>query len=196
MAAPGQPPDRGAPPGYSGPPPTGMYQYPPWPYPPYPPAYPPYAPYPAPAARAGDGRPGAVTAAAVVGWVLAGLLLLAAGLLFFGAAFLRDFDAVNGTSTGSYVAEFTIDALVDVVTAGLLIAGGIGLTNRSAPGRVLLTVGASVVVAVAVYWLARWGDRSGGTIVGYAVIFGSAAAVAGGLTWTGAAGEWLSRHRA
>lgn len=198
MGAPGQSPDPGRPPGYSGPPPTGMYQYPPWPYPPYPPYPPPlpYPPYPVPPVRAADARPGTVTAAAVVGWVLAGLLLVAAGLLFFGAAFLRDFDAVNGTNTGSYVAEFTIDALIDLVTAGLLIAGGLGLTNRNASGRTLFTVGASVVVVAAIYWLVRWGDRSGGAIVGYAVIFGAAAAVAVGLTWTGAAGEWLSRHRA
>lgn len=191
MGAPGPLPD----PGYSGPPPTGMYQHPPWPYPPYPPYPPPrnYPPYPVPPA---DARPGTVTAAAVLGWVLAGLLLLAAGLLFFGAAFLHDFDAVNGTSTGSYVAEFTVDALIDVLTAGLLIAGGIGLTTRSGSARMLFTVGAGVVVVASMYWLARWGDRAGGAIVGYAVIFGGAAVVALGLTWTGAAGEWLSHHRA
>lgn len=139
-------------------------------------------------------RPASVTAAATLGWITAGLLLLAAGLLFFGAAFLHGIEAGSPAATDGYIAEFTFDAIVDVVAAGLLIAGGVGLTSRNATGRLLLSGGAAIVVVEAVYWLARWTSRTDGGVVGYAVLFAALAAASAGCGWTRPVSRWLAQH--
>jgi len=174
---------------YTGPPPTGWYRHPPVP----PPSQPvvPFGALPPPEEQ----RPAVVTAAALLAWVIGGLMLVAAGLLFFGAAFLRGFDSVSGTGTNAYVTEFTADAIIDVIAAGLLISGGVCLANRNGVARLLTAAGAVVVLLEAFYWLTRWSGRFDGAIAGYAVIFGLLAAVLIGLTCSGAAGAWL-RERA
>ena len=182
-------------PPYTGPPPTGVYRAPPQ-YPPqYQPQYPPpgwssYPPYPAPP----DLRPSGVTAAAVLGWITAGLLLLAAGLLFFGAAFLHGITADTGSASDGYVAEFTFDGIADVVAAGLLIAGGVGLTSRSATGRLLMSGGAALVLLETLYWLVRWTSRTGATVVGYALLFAALAVASIASGWSRPVSRWLARR--
>lgn len=177
-------------PRYTGPPPTGVYRAPPQ-YPPqYPPPYePPYPLYPPYAGPPPDPRPSAVLAAAVLGWIAAGLLVLAAGLLFFGAAFLHGVEAGDG-----YVAEFSFDAIADVIAAGLLVAGGVALTGRSSGGRVMLSGGAAIVVLESVYWLARWTARTGGAVVGYALLFAALAVSCLIGTWSAPVSRWLAPH--
>ena len=167
------------------------YGTPPYGGPPY--AGPSYAgqPYPGYPAMP-EARPTGALAAAVLGWIAAGLLLLAAALLFFGAAFLRDIDTATA-ARDAYVAEFTVDAFLDLIAAGLLAAGGVGLMSRAAHGRVLLTGGGAIVVVEAVYWLIRWTSRSGGTVVGYAVLFAGLAVAAAAFAWSPSVTKWLSR---
>jgi hypothetical protein len=140
-----------------------------------------------------EARPAGVLGAAVLGWIVAGLLLLAAGLLFFGAAFLRDVDTASAVRD-AYVAEFTVDAFLDLIAAGLLAAGGVALISRAARGRMLLSAGGAIVLVEAVYWLIRWTSRSGGTVVGYAVLFASLAVAAAAFAWSQPVTNWLSRR--
>ena len=138
-------------------------------------------------------RPAGVLAAAVLSWIAAGLLLLGAGLLFFGAAFLHEIDTATA-APDAYVVEFTVDAFLDLVAAGLLVAGGVGLMNGALYGRSLLSAGAAIVVVEAVYWLIRWTTRSGGTVVGYAVLFASLVMAAATFAWSRPVTNWLSRR--
>lgn len=182
-------------PPYSGPPPTGSYRAPPQLPPNYGPpgwvpGWPTYPPYPA---AQPDPRPSGVTAAAVLGWITAGLLLLAAGLLFFGAAFLHGIEAATGPASDYYVAEFTFDGIVNVVAAGLSIAGGVQLTSRSATGRLMLSGGAGIVLLEALYWLVRWTSRTGATVVGYALLFAALAVASMAYGWSRPVSRWLRR---
>lgn len=184
MTHPGEPP-------YSGPPPTGAYrmppQLPPLPPPPY------YPPYPPPGAGT-DERPATALAAAVLGWVLAALLFLSAGLLFFGATFLHDLQT-TGDYTGDDVAELLVDGLFDIVAAVLLIAGGVALTGRNRSGRTLLVGGAAIVLVLSLYWLIRWSGQLAGVTTGYAVIFGIGALLVAGFSVTPGVSSWLAaRH--
>lgn len=186
---------------YQGPPPTGMHrpppQYPPpgWgegygPYGQYP-GYPP--PYGAPYVPRST-RPGNALAAAVLGYVAGGLLIIAGLLLFFGASFIANFDNYEGVSHGQYVGELAVNGVGNLVAAGLLIAGGVNLTARGTAGRMLYSCGAALVVIETIYWLARWGGRSGGAVVVYAVIFGGLVVVGGALAWSSAVTKWLDER--
>jgi hypothetical protein len=166
-------------------------QYPQYPgYPPAPYGYPPppYG-YPPP----GNGRPGVTIAAAVLGYVAAGLLILAGLLLFLGASVVHDFDSASGASHDSYVAEFVLLGFANLLAAGLLIAGSVSMTGRHPTGRTLFSVGAGIVLASAVYWLARWAPRtdSDGALIFYDLLFVALVIVGMSLAWTSAVTAWL-----
>jgi hypothetical protein len=189
MTSPGGPVE----PPYLGPPPTGRYRPPPLPMPlvpPYAGPYPQYPAYPPTGGAAGD-RPATAMAAAVVAWVLAGLLFIAAGLLFFGATFLHDIEAANGYS-GDEVSELLVDGVLDIVAAGMLVAGGVALAARNRHGRPLLVGGSALVVVLALYWLIRWAGRLAGVTTGYAVMFGAGALLVAAFTATGRVSSWLA----
>lgn len=168
---------------YPGPPP------PPNPYaqlPPYGYGYPPgYGPQP------GNGRPGTTIAAAVLGYVGGGLLILAAILLFFGASFITNFDDISGNSHGNFAAELSVLGVVNLIAAGLLIAGSVAMSGRNPKGRLMYSIGTAIVVVLAVYWLARWADRSGGGIAVDALLFAAIVIVGSSLAWTRAVSIWL-----
>lgn len=184
-------------PHYTGPPPTGIYRFPPQPPPGYVPApYPPthWTPQASDRIASAEVRPAGVMAAAVLGWIAAGLLLLAAGLLFFGAAFLHDVEAGTGLVGTGYVAEFTFDAIVNLVTVTLFIYGGVGLTSRRESGRLALAGGAGIVVVESAYWLVRWTSRTGGAVIGYAVMFLVLAIACVVCAWAPPVSRWLAPH--
>lgn len=174
---------------YHGPPPTGSY------IPPmqYPPGWGPHGyPYPFPAyGVAVDRKPGQVTAAAVLGYVVAGFLFLGALFLFFGASFLTDWDDISGQTHDSFVVQFVVCGLVNLAAGGVLIGGGVGLGSRSLNARAGYTVAALVVVIEAIYWMVAWGARSDGGAFVYAVLFGVPTLIGVWLLWSRPAMQWL-----
>lgn len=170
----------GYPPGYGQPPQPG-YGYP------YPPPYPQY-----PAPR--PGRPGQSTASAVLAFVLAGLLIAAALLLFAGASVLHELGNSTDANTDGTTTEFTVDGFVNLVTAGLLIAGGVALLGRNRNGRTMISTAGVIVLAAAIYWVARYGSF-GATVV-YAVLFSALGVTSVSLAFTAAARDWLGSRSA
>ncbi|HEU5267252.1 MAG TPA: proline-rich domain-containing protein [Jatrophihabitans sp.] len=196
-------PPPGAEPGpsqYSGPPPTGPYE-PQQPIPqapgqqPYPYgygyAYPP-AGYPGYGFAPGEQRPGTVIAAAVLGYIAAGLLIFAGILLFTGASTLNDLDDTYGISD-TYSGELTVAGIVNLIAAGLLIGGAVAMTGRSHTGRTVYVVGGAIVIVLAVYWLARWATKSGlEDVIFYALLFAALVIIGMSLAWAGGAGRWFA----
>ena len=153
-AYPGYPPAPNQPAPYGYPPPPG---YPPYGYPygysyGYPTGYP---GYPAPSA----GRPGTTTASAVLAYVTAGLLILAALILFVGASALDSMTSDHPFfATGDVSGELDLDAAVNLFAAGLLIVGGVQLAARKRAGLQLVCVGSGITVICSIYWLVRPSD--------------------------------------
>jgi hypothetical protein len=201
-----------APPNYSGPPATAAhdpgiapqpgnpYAYPqpgnPYAQPTNPYAYPqprdPYA-YPQPG-EPGQRRPGTMTAAAVLGYISGGLLVIAAMIVLTGASLVASIDnAATTVDLERFTVELTLDGFLNVVAAGLLIAGGVAITRRRPVGRTMYSIGAAIVLVEAVYWLVRWDsqidDASG--LAFYAALFGVLAVIGLFLVWTRIGSAWL-----
>ncbi|MBE7188997.1 hypothetical protein [Jatrophihabitans endophyticus] len=189
---------------YTGPPATG------WPpphsaaaqpgYPPggFPPGYPGAgyawgspAPFAGHAIDPADVRPGPATAAAVLGFVGSGLLILAGGLLLVGASLVADIESASGSHT-NYGIEIGLDGVADLIAAALLIAGGVLLTGRKPAGRVVLTVGNAIVAALTIYWLVRFGGLTSGLLF-YPLLFAALAVVSTVLAWLVPVSAWLNR---
>lgn len=206
--------------GYQGPPSSGQHDQPTYPVTPpgyssaqpgypqqgYPtPGYPPpgYGGYPAPgyplgyppAPAPGDRRPGTLTAAAVLGYVAAGLLVVAGVLLFFGASTIQGFNNAFGNQDTSYTAEFVLAGVANLIAAGLLIAGSVSMTGRNTTGRLLYVVGSGIVIVATIYWLARWATKFGaeGLIV-YGLLFAALVIIGTSLAFTSDGNRWLA-HR-
>lgn len=166
------------------PPPEPMpYGYPP----PY--GYPGYPAYPQP-----PRRPAVLTAAAVLGYITSGLLLLAGIMLFSGASAVASLDDVS--NTGAFTAELALDGFLNLLAAGLLIAGATMLLSRVTTGRPLFTVGAALVVVESIYWMTRWGSEFQDTtpFVVYGLLFGALAVIGTVQAWSRAGSGWLSRR--
>jgi hypothetical protein len=175
---PGYAPPGYAPPGYA-PPGYGPPGYPP-------PGYG-YAHQPQP--YTGPVRPSEVLGASVLAYVLGGLLILAGLLLIFGASLSSSMGDAFDADTGSITAELAFDGVVNLVAAGLLIAGAVSLTGGRLGGRTLLACGAGITVAASIYWLARSsGERGAGV---YAFLFDALAVIAVCLMFSGAVTRWL-----
>jgi hypothetical protein len=210
----------GGDPRYQGPPPTGQWvpeQPPanPWATPPYGPAQPPYGPvqppygppspygygyppgyppgYPA-GYPSGPSRPGTAVGAAVLGYINAGLLILAGSLLLFGASFVSDVEDATDSNT-DYGAELAMDGFVNMIAAGLLIAGGVMLTGRNPNGRILFSIGSAVVLAETVYWLVRFDGLTATGFFVYSMLFAALTIVGVALAWSPGIGSWLSEKR-
>lgn len=163
---------------------------PPQPYPygyPYPPPYPGYVP-PRP------GRPSSVTASAVLAFVLGGLLIAAALLLFAGASFLNDLGNSSTTDTDAASTEFTVDGFINLVAGGLLITGGVMIMGRNRTGRTMISTAAVIVLGAAIYWVVRYGGYGG--IVIYAMLFSALAVISISMAFTGTARHWLGSRAA
>jgi U5 snRNP spliceosome subunit len=174
------------PPGYGYPPPPG-YGYPP------PPGY----GYPPPGfgdtvVPPDERRPGTLLASAVLGYVNAGLLILAGILLFDGASLVHDIDQQSGLSHDSVTTELVLDGFANLIAAGLLIAGSVLMTGGRPPGRAVYSVGGGIVIVESIYWMARWADELPYLIV-YALLFAALAVVGLALAWTAGGTAWLRR---
>lgn len=204
---PGQQGQQGYPPGYQQPGQQGYPGQPGYPPPPgyqqqgysgyaqyqgYPPqqpygGYPPYGP-------SGQRRPGSATASAVLAFVAAGLLIVAAIILFSGASATSDFGDSFNTSTGSATAELSFDGLVNLVAAALLIVGGVMLSGRKSKGRTLVAVSTAIVIASGIYWMAR-ANSYGGTVF-FALAFAALVVIAASLAFTSTTRDWLQTNPA
>jgi len=163
-----------------GPPPSGRPAYVPYTYPP---------PWGGPR---GPRRPGQVTAAAVLAFVQAGLVLFATLYLWLMVSIgrLARLNTYGLRGAGPLVAEGTVLAVVQGISVVALVVAGIlalGRRSRLAWGAVL---GASVAqVALAGYWAGRLpallsglpSGAPGGTFAVVAVVFAAAPLVTVGL---------------
>lgn len=182
------------PPGYPqpyGPPPFGAAYPPPYGYPAGYGSPAPWVPGPPPGPR----RPGQVIGSAVLAFVQAGLVLLASLYVWFAVSLIGVAAGQAPTSDGAdtartLVAEGNVLAVVGLLSAVLLVVGGIaGLTRRSATAFWLLVAGHAVQVLLVAYWWIRLytvlGDVPGtlpeGAFASYALIFAVAPLVGLGL---------------
>ena len=185
MTTPFEPPFDDSPidpnPQYQSPPPWAGGTFPPGPAP---------APgYPEPSGTSWyDDRPASIPAAGVLAYVDAGLLILAGLLLLVGASAVDSWNNAFGSHDNSITAELAADGLINMVAAGLQIAGAITIAARSERGRLLLTVGGGLCIAAGVYWVLRVYDVG---VVIWAIVFVTLPIVALALAWSAPATDWL-----
>ncbi|GAB2472516.1 hypothetical protein [Jatrophihabitans fulvus] len=175
------------------------YGQPAYPQPAYPQPYgyapPPYG-YPQPYGYppVGPKRPGMVIAASVLGYVNAGLLIIAGLVLLFGGALTNSFEDASDSGT-NYGVELAIDGIVNFIAAGLIIAGAVIFTGGKTNGRTLLAVGNGIVIASAVYWMVRLSDDrfdgAGNGYIVWGVIFAALAILPLAFSFSGAINDWL-----
>ncbi len=170
------PPGYGLFPGYPG-------------YPDYPgyPGYPGYPPVAGPGA--GPTRPPIVLAAAILGYVVAGLLVTAGLLLAAGVSLAASLVDDTGPIDAGAVVALLLAGAVDLISGTLLLAGGMLLTARRAVGRVLFTVGGAMFVVAGIVWLARVQDSG---VLPYDVVFTVPTVVGLGLVWAAPVTRWLA----
>lgn len=135
-------------------------------------------------------RPGTATTSSVLAFVNGGLLIAAAMLLFAGASLISDIGDATQSDTTFSTAEFTIDGLVNLLAAGLLIGGGVTFAGRRVVGRTLIVAGGLIVVAAAIYWMVRFDGF--GTTVFYGLLFTALAVLSMAMAYTATAKAWLA----
>ncbi|WP_346623164.1 hypothetical protein [Blastococcus montanus] len=194
----------GGPGPYGAPPPGHGYGY--GPPPPY--GYP--APYPPPAYGGGygpqpDRRPGQVIGAAVLSFVQALLVLIASLYVWFFASIAELAIEQSPTAAPAQAYEFAREgdvlAIVQLVSAVLLVAAGIlALSRRGRPAWLLLVGAHGVQVALAIYWAGQLDDllgpaatgEAGGVLAAFALFFAALPVVALGLVLFGGGRHWFT----
>ncbi|CAN5399407.1 hypothetical protein BH24ACT9_BH24ACT9_06700 [soil metagenome] len=160
--------------GYAGPPgyaDQGGYAGPPgYPAPGYgagaqpPPGYPPNPGYPAPygyqsygyPAQRGPQRPGGATASAVLMFIQGGLVLFATLYVLFFASVASGISSAGVSEADSLETEWTIIGILQLVSVGLLIFGGVQTLGGG--GRIVTIVACGSQVALTLYWMIRIGS--------------------------------------
>ena len=118
-------------------------------------------------------KPGGAVAAAVLGYIQAGFVLIGGLSLFSGAAGFEILDTRLG-------GELTVVAILAVIAGGLLVAGATTLLNRR---PALLNVGAALSLVISIYFVVRLSHLEFGVVwvpVIYAVLPVLAIALAAG----------------
>jgi hypothetical protein len=205
---PGYGPPGYSPPGY-GPPAYAPPGYAPSPYAQYPqpgagfgapaPAYgypPPVYGYPPPGYGypSSNARPGAVVAASVLGYVLAGLLIVAGIFLLSLASSTSQIADTFDLNGASITAELTFDGLLNFLAAGLLIGGGVGFTTGRRAGRKTLVIGNAITLGAAIYWVSRTSGNNGAVV--WVLLFSALAVVGIGLAFSTSINTWLAQRSA
>jgi hypothetical protein len=205
-ADPGTPTQQGAP--YAGPPPTGPgvpYGYGPRPAYGYAGPYgppPPWVPLP----PRGPQRPAQVISAAVLAFVQAAVVLIASLYVwmlasiadFLGAQAQQGFDP----RLGAFSREGAVLAVLQTLSAALLIGAGIwALNSRRRGAWVLLLAAHAVQVVLTVYWLVRLmgpaddipGPDGGGALLGLSLFFAAGPVTALALLLVGGGRHWFAQ---
>ena len=198
-ADPSTPTEPGLP--YTGPPPTAPQQWGPPAYG-YPQSYaaaPWGVPYGYPVAPRPPQRPGQVITAAVLAFAQSAVVLVAS-LYVWVFASVADLAAAEIAAPGTaaaLAAEGTVLAVVQIVSAVLLIAAGVWALNsrRRGAGR-LLAVALGVQVVLSAYWLVRLqsefgGSGADGTIIAVSLFFAAAPLVGLGMLFAGPGRRWF-----
>jgi uncharacterized membrane protein YcjF (UPF0283 family) len=126
----------------------------------------------------------------VLAFVNGGLLIAAALLLFAGASVISDLGSAAQTDTTFTTTEFRLDALINLLAAGLLIAGGVALAGRKSTGRTMIAAGSVIVTAAAIYWMARFDAFA--TTVFYGLLFAALSVLSIAMAFTGSTKAWLA----
>ncbi|MEO5831953.1 MAG: hypothetical protein ABIR83_01115 [Nakamurella sp.] len=123
-------------------------------------AYPPgaYPPGAYPQEPTGPVKPGVVIGAAVLAFVQGGLLVIAGILTLAGGSALSDLDVRAGRA---YTGVLTVLGLLTLVSAGLLIAGGVAVQQRKPQ---LLIAGAGLSLVLSLWWAVQFDARQGALI--------------------------------
>jgi hypothetical protein len=204
---------------YAGPPATVPANRPPYGWPPPSAGQPsfagqlPYAAYgayggPAPwglSPARGPRRPGQVVTSAVLAFVQAALVGLAALYLWMIASIAgiaaRQAGSSEPAAIRALAAEGTVLAVVELVSAALLVAAGVvALNRRSRAGWWLLVVAHAVQVLLAGYWAVRLtvflddlpGPDPSGAPTGFTLLFAAAPLVGLGMVLFGPGRRWFA----
>lgn len=215
-ADPSTPTEPGAP--YAGPPPTAAQPYAAQPYAPQPYAAQPYGPPPGygypgqpwgapawgpygyPPPRPPQ-RPGQVITAAVLAFAQALVVIIASLYLWFFASIadiaVATTDELPSSTLNSLATEGVVLAIVQLISAVLLIGAGVWALNsrRPAAGR-LLVASLLCQVLLAGYWVVRLNAEVGGfdtegTIVAFALFFAAGPLVGLGMLLLGPGRRWF-----
>jgi hypothetical protein len=133
----------------------------------------------------GDGRPGIAVAAAVLGYVIAGLLFLSGVVVLLGVSAVSDLNDGGGTSDGT--SGFVVAGLANLLSGGFLVAGGVMITDRQRNGPMLLAIGAAICVVTGIFWLVQ---TSG--VWGWAFIYCVPTIIATVFAFSGSVTRWLN----
>jgi hypothetical protein len=176
-------------PQYAQQPPYGQPQPPGYPpYAGYPPGYPAYG-YPAPA---GAGRPGLITAAAVIAFVNAGLLIFVAIFAFAGASVVSSYDDNYYNDTSGVTSKVVLLGIGNMILGAIYITAGVRSMGGSQIGRVLYFVGAGVSLVLGIIWL-QW---SGVALIFWAMLFWTLSVLSCSFVIGGRVGRWFAASAA
>jgi hypothetical protein len=141
-------------------------------------------------------KPGAVTGAAVLAFIQAGITLITTGIVFIVLATAEGIATDMGVSLGGSLAEGWIIAFVQLAGVVMLIFGAVQLMSGTSRGLLLAAVG--LEVAISLYYLIRALSASGdsATAAGYSIVvpllFAIMPAIALILALGGATGQYLA----
>ncbi len=158
------------------------------------PGYPTYAGYPMYAAPGlgyrpdPNRRPGVIMAAAVLAYVQAGLLMVAATTLFVGASATSAIADDLSSGDDGVTARFVLLGLANIVAATLYLIGGIKITNRERTGRTLMVIATAIVIVVGIVWL-TW---AGPIIIFWALLYWALGVVASSMLFGGSVTRWFA----
>ncbi len=112
----------------------------------------------------------------------------ASWLLLVGASAINDWNDAFGGNEQGITAELTADGMINLVSAGLQIAGAVLMAGRNVSGRVLFSVGAAVCIGAGCYWLLRVG---GAQAIIWTGVFVALPIIGLVLCWTAQSTAWL-----
>jgi hypothetical protein len=208
-ADPSSPTEPGVP--YGGPPPTAPQPYaapsygaqPGYAYPAQPWGAPAWGavPYGYPLPPRPPQRPGQVITAAVLAFAQSLVVIIASLYLWFFASIadvaLAATDELPPSSLDSLASEGTVLAIVQLLSAVLLIAAGVwALNSRQRAAGLLLAAALALQVLLAVYWAVRLNSEIGGydtegTITAFALFFAAGPLVGLGMLLIGPGRRWF-----